>query len=125
MTGKRIVVPPQSPLSGELYGRICRILESARTSVARSVNTAHVVANWLVGHEIVEEEQQGRERAGYSERLVAMLSERLCADYGTGYSAQNLACMRQFYLAYPNLLSETDIFHALRGKLERTRLRKQ
>ena len=26
---------------------------------ARSVNTTHVVANWLIGREIVEEEQKG------------------------------------------------------------------
>lgn len=122
MTGKRVVAPPQSPslLSGELYGRVCRILETARTSAARSVNTSHVVANWLVGHEIVEDEQQGRERAGYSERLIVMLSERLCADYGAGYSVQNLAYMRQFYLAYPHLLPEDEIFHAVRGKSSKT-----
>lgn len=42
-----------------LYRRIREILEAARTGVARSVNTAQVVANWLIGREIVEEEQQG------------------------------------------------------------------
>jgi hypothetical protein len=40
-----------------LYRRILQILESARSSVARSVNTSQVVANWLIGGEIVEEEQ--------------------------------------------------------------------
>jgi predicted nuclease of restriction endonuclease-like (RecB) superfamily len=95
-------------------------------SVARSVNTAQVMANWMVGREIVEEEQQGRERAGYAERIVALLSERLSADYGTGYSAQNLAYMKQFYLAYPDLLPEalireSGIFHALRGKSSKPR----
>ena len=39
-----------------IYERIREILESARTTVARSVNTTQVVANWLIGREIVEEE---------------------------------------------------------------------
>ena len=43
-----------------LYDRIREILESARTRVARSVNTTQVVANWLIGREIVEEEQKGQ-----------------------------------------------------------------
>lgn len=47
-----------------LYQRIRRILESARTGVARSVNTTQVVANWLIGREIVEEEQRGHRKAG-------------------------------------------------------------
>jgi len=34
-----------------LYQRIRQILESARASVARSVNTTQVVANWLIGRE--------------------------------------------------------------------------
>src|ERR1022692_4247801 len=101
-SGKRATVGRRSParLPEALYGRVRQILESARTNAARSVNTAQVVANWLVGREIVEEEQQGQERAGYAERLLEMLSERLRLDYGTGYSAQNLRYMRQFYLAY-------------------------
>ena len=63
MTGKRIAIGKKPPgkLSGALYGRVCQILESARTSAARSVNTAQVVANWMVGREIVEEEQQGQD----------------------------------------------------------------
>ena len=36
-----------------LYERIRHILESAQTSVARTVNTTQVVANWLIGREIL------------------------------------------------------------------------
>lgn len=103
-----------------LYGRVRQILESARTGAARSVNTAQVVANWMVGREIVEEEQQGSPRAGYAEGLVAMLSERLGSDYGAGYSAQNLWYMRQFYLAYPELTGAREILHAVRGELSKS-----
>jgi hypothetical protein len=44
---------------GPLYQRVREILESARVGVARSVNTTQVVANWLIGREIVEKEQNG------------------------------------------------------------------
>lgn len=45
------VVPP-------LFERIRGILETARVNVARTVDTTQVVANWLIGREIVEEEQR-------------------------------------------------------------------
>ncbi len=90
-----------------LFDRVRDILESARSNIARTVNTTQVVANWLIGREIVEEEQQGKRRAGYGEALLADLSERLGRDYGRGYSADNLEAFRQFYLEYPRLISET------------------
>ncbi len=44
---KRLASLPKTN-SARLYERIREILESARASVSRSVNTTHVVANWLV-----------------------------------------------------------------------------
>ena len=52
-----------STKASPVYKRIGQILESARAGVARSVNTTQVVANWLVGREIVEEEQKGKAKA--------------------------------------------------------------
>jgi len=109
-----------------LYDRIRNILESARASVARTVNTTQVVANWLIGREIVEEEQRGKRRADYGQQLIAQLSEALTVAYGRGWSVQNLFYMKQFYLSYPRLLgiphaaggelSEAAILHAVRGE---------
>jgi predicted nuclease of restriction endonuclease-like (RecB) superfamily len=100
-----------------VYSRIRQILDSARTNIARTVNTTQVVSNWLIGREIVEEEQQGADRARYGKRLIATLSKRLLREYGAGYSAQNLAYFRQFYARYPGLLPAAPIFHAARGEL--------
>ena len=99
-----------------LYGRILQILESARSSVARSVNTSQVVANWLIGQEIVEEEQQGKTRAGYGESLLSELAEEFKRDAIDGYSVQNLRYMRQFYLTYLELIVNHPIRHAVRGE---------
>ena len=100
-----------------LYQRIREILESARISAARSVNTTQVVANWLIGREIVEEEQQGKERAQYGQRMLQSLSERLSKDYGPGYSFHSLKFIRQFYLTYPSLIAVEQIGYALRSQL--------
>ena len=103
-------------LTDSLYGRIRDILESARSGVARSVNTTQVVANWLIGQEIVEEEQKGKGRAEYGKRIVETLAARMTSDFGTGYSAQNLFYMKQFHVAYPSLLAAKGILHAARGE---------
>ena len=87
-----------------LYERIRQILESARSSVARTVNTTQVVANWLIGREIVEEEQKGKRRAEYAGQLLLDLSARLTAEYGRGYSVDNLEFFRRFFLEYNSLL---------------------
>jgi predicted nuclease of restriction endonuclease-like (RecB) superfamily len=90
-----------------LYGRIREILEAARASVARTVNTTQVVANWLIGREIVEAEQRGQKRADYGARLLAGLAARLTQEFGRGWSTDNLEAFRQFYLLYPRLISAT------------------
>jgi predicted nuclease of restriction endonuclease-like (RecB) superfamily len=98
------------------YSRVRDILETARATVARSVNTTQVVANWLIGREIVEEEQRGKKRADYGEMLLEELAQRLGKDFGAGFSLQNLRYMRQFYLTYTSLFDGGEIRHALRGE---------
>ena len=100
-----------------LYGRIREILESARASVARTVNTTQVVANWLIGREIVEDQQQGKKRAGYGEALLADLAGRLSREFGKGWSVRQLEYCRSFYLSYP-LLAGPQISNAVRSKLD-------
>ena len=99
-----------------LYGRVRDILDAARANIARTVNTTQVLANWLIGREIIEEEQRGKKRADYGQQLVAQLSEALTAAYGRGWSVQSLFYMKQFYLSYPHLLPEGGIFHATGGE---------
>lgn len=97
-----------------IYQRIRQILESARVNVARSVNTTQVMAYWLIGREIVEEEQRGQRRAGYGERLLTELSGKLSGEFGKGVSVRNLEHCRNFYSEYPRLL-DGKISNALRS----------
>jgi hypothetical protein len=75
-----------------------------------------VRAYWEIGRVIVEEEQQGAERADYGKRLLAELSKRLQAEFGKGFDPSNLSTMRGFYLSYP-------IFDAVRQELSWTHYR--
>lgn len=88
--------------SPRLFDRVAAILEEARTSVVRTVNTRMVAAYWLIGREIVQEEQGGKKRAGYGDALLEDLSRRLTERYGKGYSVTNLKYFRTFYQVYVN-----------------------
>jgi len=110
-----------------IFARVRDILESAKSNVARTVNTTQVVANWLIGREIVEAEQAGEHRAAYGKQLLKSLSARLTEGYGRGFSVSSLQYMRSFFLAYPKLLqldgdrssqALDSIQHALRVKSE-------
>ena len=87
---------PQTPL----FERVVTILEQARTNVVRTVNSQMVIAYWLIGCEIVEEEQQGQGRAEYGARLIEKLSRQLTERYGKGFSVPNLKNFRKFYVTY-------------------------
>ena len=88
-----------------LYARIREILESARSRVARSVNTTQVVANWLIGRAIVEEEQKGKRRADYGDRVLFQLANQLKREFGDGYGLTNLKLCRKFFLIYPDFIT--------------------
>lgn len=83
-----------------LFDRVVSILEQARTNVVRSVNSNMVVAYWLIGREIVQELQRGKERAEYGTQLLKELSDRLTKRYGAGYSITSLKYFRTFYITY-------------------------
>lgn len=102
--------------TSRLFERVREILDAARSTVARSVNTEMVRAYWLVGQAIVEHEQQGKERAGYGEQLVESLAARLKAERLKGFQARNLWRMRDFYLKFPKV-------NALRSELSWTHYR--
>ncbi len=99
-----------------VYLSSANILETARNTTYRAVNVAMVQAYWHIGRIIVEEEQRGKQRAGYGQALIEELARRLTKNYGKGFTQTNLWYMRQFYLSFP-------ILHALRGELSWTHYR--
>lgn len=82
--------------------QVSDVLENARKSVKTAVNLAMVYSYYEIGRMIVEEEQNGSERAGYGKYIIKELSEYLTQKFGRGFSVTNLKQMRQFYLIYAN-----------------------
>lgn len=76
------------------------LLERARRISARAVNAVMTASYWEVGRRIVEFEQGGRKRAEYGEMLLERLSADLTAEFGRGFSRQNLHKYRQFFLSH-------------------------
>lgn len=99
----------------EFFQGVSDVLEQARDTAYRAVNSAMVQAYWEIGRRIVR--QQGDEgRAEYGKALLRELSKRLTKEFGRGFTVTNLKYMRQFYLAFP-------IGHALRDQLTWTHYR--
>ena len=84
-----------------LFQNVVRLLEDARGSTARAVNTIITATYWEIGRRIVVHEQQGKTRAGYGEALIEKLALDLTARFGRGFSQRNIFQMREFYLAWP------------------------
>lgn len=84
-----------------IFGDVSKIIEAARRSVARSVNSVMTAAYWLIGRRIVEFEQSGEKRAEYGEKLIERLAGDLADRYGRGFSVRNVWQMKAFYLAWP------------------------
>lgn len=108
-----------------LYNRIADLLHAAKKTAVRSINHIMVYTYFEIGRLIVEEEQEGNERAVYGKRQLTALSKRLIAEFGKGYSVSNLEYMRGFFLLYrariPQSLtgkfSQTDKSQSLIGEL--------
>jgi len=84
-----------------LLKNVVELLEEARRTSARSVNSIMTATYWEVGRRIVELEQGGAKRAEYGKSLLKKLSVDLTSKFGRGFSRQNLQQMRHFYTAYP------------------------
>ena len=89
-------------LKKELVQQIQSIIASARERAIRSVDTERVLMYWQIGRVILEEEQEGKERAGYGDFLIKSLSKYLQPQFGSGFSIRQLEMCRQFYRSFPN-----------------------
>ncbi len=87
-------------LNKNLINEIKTLLQSARNSIYQTINTTMTQTYFEIGRRIVEEEQQGKQRAEYGKALLEHLSQELGKEFGKGFSKDNLKSMRRFYIAY-------------------------
>jgi predicted nuclease of restriction endonuclease-like (RecB) superfamily len=99
-----------------LFSEIKEIILQSRQRVFRIANSALLETYWQIGRIIVEDEQQGKERADYGKSVLRNLANELTLEFGKGFDERNLNNMRAFYKAFP-------IWNALRTELSWTHYR--
>ena len=88
------------PSNTTFYYQIVDLLQSARKKVVQTVNQTMVHNYFEIGRMIVEEEQDGKERADYGKQILKELSTILTERFGKGFSVDNLENMRRLYVTY-------------------------
>jgi hypothetical protein len=79
-------VPVRAIHYDAILSEVVGLLETARRSAARAVNSVMTATYWQIGRRIVEAEQAGEDRAGYGEGLLKLLAEDLTNQFGRGFS---------------------------------------
>ncbi len=87
-------------MNDEFLKSIVEVLKNARKNAKTAVNITMVYAYFEIGRMIVEEEQNGKNRAAYGKQILQELSVYLTAQFGKGFSVGNLKNIRQFYRIY-------------------------
>lgn len=93
-----------------LFQQVVELLQNARQEVLRTVNSTMTITYFEIGRIIVEEEQNGKDRAEYGKQLLKGLSQQLTKEFGKGFSIRNLGQIRQFYMTYSKSESLSRIF---------------
>jgi predicted nuclease of restriction endonuclease-like (RecB) superfamily len=95
---------------------IKEIISGSKEQAIRAVDNERLLMYWHIGKRILDEEQEGKERAVYGEYLIKTLAEQLEPEYGSGFSIRQLELCRQFYRTFP-------ITNALRSQFSWTHYR--
>ena len=94
------------------------MIEASRESVAVQINEELVLLYWNLGKKIRENMLKSK-RATYGKQIVSTVGRQLSMEFGSGFSARNIANMIRFAEIYP----DEKILHAVRTKLSWTHLR--
>lgn len=104
---------------------IKQIITSGQKYAYQAANKAMILTYWQIGKRIVEQEQNGEERAAYGKALLETLADELTKEYGKSYSKRNLQYFRKFYFAFPDERIVNTCVHNLNWSHFRTLLRVQ
>lgn len=89
------------------------IISSSQKVAYNATNKAMILTYWHVGKRIVEQEQNGNERAQYGQALIDALADELTKEYGKSFSKRNLQYFRKFYIAFPDVRIVNACVHNL------------
>ncbi|MBA4277640.1 PDDEXK nuclease domain-containing protein [Flavobacterium sp.] len=105
-----------------LFQQVVELLQNARQQVLRNVNQTMTITYFEIGRMIVEEEQNGKDRAEYGKQLLKGLSQQLTKEFGKGFSVENLERIRKFYVVYSNSLTVSTISENVKSQTVSTNL---
>ncbi len=107
----RALISKESPPEIHDLEALCKhsieLIHYARGLAVQHVNLIELMTNFALGKWIVEEQQNGQDRAKYGDRVIQQLSEALTREFGRGYSEESLKNFRRFYLEYRERISQT------------------
>jgi predicted nuclease of restriction endonuclease-like (RecB) superfamily len=86
--------------NNRLFSSVREIIEAAQERVFRQTNIVLLRMYWHIGKLIVEDEQEGKARAGYGKKVLIDLSHQLTLEFGKGFDESNLRNMRTFFRAF-------------------------
>ncbi len=70
-----------------------KLIRYARNLVSQHINVIELITYYSLGKWIVEEQQNGSERAKYGENIIDRLSDALIPEFGRGYSRETLSML--------------------------------
>ena len=93
--------PSRLAPTDRLLNDVRTLIEAARDQVARTVKSTLVALYWHIGKRLREDVLK-KQRAEYGEQIVSSLVTQLTAEYGKGFSRQNLFRMIRFAEVFPD-----------------------
>ena len=85
----------------KLLAAVRDLITQARERAVSAVDTERVLMYWHVGQLIVEEEQQGADRAACGSALIEGLATVLQPQFSSGFSGRQFHWYVQFYRTFP------------------------
>lgn len=74
----------------KFYDEIVELINNAKKGIKQVIDTTIAHTYFEIGRRIVEEEQNGKERAEYGKEIIKNLSKRLTKEFSKGFSTTNI-----------------------------------
>ena len=105
-----------------LFEKIAGLIEESRKKVSSAINIAEVYTKYSIGKYIVEDEQEGKERAAYGKQVLEELSRKIEERFGEGWSVDTLKRCRKFYSIYSAPAIGATVLHKLEATADHMNL---
>ena len=90
MAKKEITVISDEKRLEQLCTNSIRLVEYMRSAAVSQIDYVQIITYFILGKWIVEEQQNGQDRASYGKKIINHLSERMCAEFDRGFSRSTL-----------------------------------